>query len=192
VRRSALVLLVAITLQSLAAVAVIAWWTRAEPAGEPAATSVGAPPTSVGAPRGAATAPRLAVAPALEEPGEAPEPSARPSGANRAGPSERSVVETPAPRRRALRSFRQEMKVGLAALRLRVAECGAPGVSLTLDVETFAGGVRVLEAHLDPGSPSNDPAVACARATLLGETFPAPNAEPGRRWQMPFLAGKAL
>jgi hypothetical protein len=83
------------------------------------------------------------------------------------------------------------MKVGLAALRQRVAECGAPGLSFTLDVETIAGRVRVVEAHLDPGSSPNDPAVVCARATLLGETFPAPNAEPGRRWQMPFLVAKA-
>jgi hypothetical protein len=180
VRRSLLVLLAGIALQGLAAVAVIAWWTGREPASEPVAA--------------AAEGALGETAAAFREPAEPPARRDRPAEAGPA-PDRKvpSVVETtPAPRRRALRSFRQEMKVGLAALRQRVAECAAPGVSLTLEVETYPGGVRVVDAHLDPGSSRSDPAVVCARATLLGETFPAANAEPGRRWQMPFLVGKAM
>jgi hypothetical protein len=182
VRRSVLILLLGIALQGIAAVAVIAWWTREEPAADTSERSIARE-------RAAAPAPRLATAATFEDPGDAPEQpaqSAEPGSAARSGPS---VVEsTPAPRRRALRSFRQEMKAGLAALQKRVAECAAPKASFTLDVETFDGGVRVLDAHLNPGGSAADPAVACARAALLGETIAAPSAEPGRRWQMPFLA----
>jgi hypothetical protein len=128
-----------------------------------------------------------------------PVDAARPPGtdprgeATRTARVERAAREgAPAATRAPVVSFRREMKAGFAALQRRVARCGAEDAWFTLDVETVAGGVRVVEARVEfPGS-AGEAGIACARSILVGETIAAPSAPPGRRWQVSFAPGSKL
>lgn len=190
-RRLVVSLVLGIALLAAVSVALIAWWTRGEPAAPSVSAAVRA--AAVAAvprrPRGpglrAGTEPSApAPAPDDPEPGTDERRAARAPGAS-------PIAAASAARRGALASFRRELKVGLAALDARVAPCQADGAWFTLDVETVDGGVRVTEASLAGGASGSEASVACARSVLLGETIPAPSAEPGRRWKMSFAPGSS-
>jgi hypothetical protein len=76
------------------------------------------------------------------------------------------------------------MTAGMAEIQKRVSGCARSDAAFKLDLETVANGIRVLDVQPEPGVSTGDD-VACARAALMGEIIPAPDAEPGRRWQMP-------
>jgi hypothetical protein len=134
-----------------------------------------------------------AAAPALEDPGDVPpSPTAGPQVAAFAAPEpppadglHRPPERMPAPRRKALRDFRLEMKAGLAELRMRVEACSLAGASLSLDVESVEGGVKILNAVLESAGGASALDVACAQSALRGYLIPAASVEPGRRWQIP-------
>jgi hypothetical protein len=167
------------------ALAGIGWLTRAPPAARRRADPVPVPAAAV-APGARSDAPnarreRATVAPAADALASRP-------------PARAVDALMPAQRRQALRSFRLELKAGLAALAERVAGCAAAagpeapassrtGASFTLEMETVEGGVRIVDARADGGGEAE---VTCARAALLGAIIPAPSAEPGRRWPIAF------
>lgn len=179
-RRRFVTLAVGILLLAAGAFALTAWVTREPPPSESPASPAGsatpradgaAPVENVGITAGAPAAPAEANAP------RAP----RPAG-------ERARVElTSASRRHGLVAFRRELKSAIGELRERVAPCGVAGASFALDVETVEGAIRVLDARLEAGA-ADEAGVACARAALAGAKLAAPAAEPGRRWQLSFVA----
>ncbi len=170
--------LLAIATLVAVALAAVGWLTRAPPVAQPRPD-----PRPV---------PAAAAAPAAPGGGETVAPG---TDALAPRPPARAVDGLmPAARRQALRSFRLELRAGLAALADRVAGCAAAGgpeapaasragASFTLEVETVEGGVRIVDARADAGDEAE---VACARAALLGAVIPAPSAEPGRRWPIAF------
>jgi hypothetical protein len=94
------------------------------------------------------------------------------------------VSEPPLARYERAQGFRQEMKAGMAALQRRAADCSVSSASLTLAVESVAGGIRILNA--DVQETSDAARASCLQAALRGQVIPAPSVEPGKRWQMPF------
>jgi hypothetical protein len=74
---------------------------------------------------------------------------------------------------------------GIAGLEERVAGCSLAGASFSLAVESTEGGVRIVNAVIEPRGASTDADVACAQSALRGQLIPAPNIEPGKRWQIP-------
>jgi hypothetical protein len=182
--RRARIALLAIVLLGAAGVALIESWTREWPS-----AIAPAPPL---AEERAAPGPRSLLA-REKTPPDAAQPRARSADAPRPARSERQARQgAPTATRAALVSPRREMKAALAALQRRVARCGAADAWFTLDLETVAGGVRVVEAHVEfPGS-AGEAGIACARSILVGETIAAPSARPGRRWQLSFAPGSAM
>jgi hypothetical protein len=187
--------LLAIAMLAAASLAAVSWLTRGGQAPEPpapnAATKVaeGEPPAD--APPTGETSPASDRSPDLP-------PAASPAATPWPHPTGRDPIAVmPAARRRALRAFRRELTAGLAALRERVQACPAanggppsgaspPSASFVLEVETVEGGLRIVDASPEGRGSPGDPRVACARAALRGQLIPAPSAEPGRRWQLPF------
>lgn len=148
--------------------------TGAEPA--PAAPLAVAPPEPSTPP----AEPAPAAPPPAAAPGTAP---LRPAGVDRS--PQRAM---PPARRHALATFRRELAGGMAALQQRAARCApgdGPGASVLVALETVEGGIRVLDARPQAPGSATEAEVACARAALAGQVLPAPNAEPGRRWQLP-------
>jgi hypothetical protein len=188
VHRASIALMIAIVVLGAGGVALVARWT---PEWRSARRSAGIPGTG-----GPAAAAAPAPSPARTR---VPVDAARPPGtdprgeATRTARVERAAREgAPAATRAPVVSFRREMKAGFAALQRRVARCGAEDAWFTLDVETVAGGVRVVEARVEfPGS-AGEAGIACARSILVGETIAAPSAPPGRRWQVSFAPGSKL
>src|SRR5512145_1043136 len=125
-RRVAVALLVGIALQGLGAIAFIAWWTREDPDRASVAPSAVETWAAVPADDAAPAEPKAAALTAE---------AGRATSRARVGPARESV---PVTERRAQVSFRRELKVALAALQDRMAECSLPDASFTLDVESVA------------------------------------------------------
>lgn len=181
---------VAVALLLAGSVAVISWATR-----DPGAVMV---PRAVGEPSGAPAAPALDPTPAMPaaalaptaKPDERAEPAepAEPAAARPPGPlATDGSAQRSAPERQQVRaSFRGELRAGFSALQERVSACSAPGVSFTLSLEAVEGGVRILDATVESRGAVGEAEISCARSALRGQVVPAPSAEPGRRWQLPF------
>lgn len=83
-------------------------------------------------------------------------------------------------------AFRREIASGLAALQQRVAPCDASDLTFTLELETVAGGIRVLDASVASGTAPEDKRASCATAAVRDHVIAAPNALPGQHWQITF------
>ncbi|HYG70435.1 MAG TPA: hypothetical protein VD838_22350, partial [Anaeromyxobacteraceae bacterium] len=90
---------------------------------------------------------------------------------------------------------------GLRELEGRIAHCPLDGAALFVTLESLEGTVRIAETRLEPvdGDPASEPAgssvdedaARCVRSAVEGVVFGAPNAKPGRRWEMPWAPGAA-
>lgn len=110
---------------------------------------------------------------------------------SQAGSSERVAAIWP---------VRGDLGLGLGRLQASLAPCAAaegPGgvqqtgageLALRLEIETFAGGLRIADAlPADEGAP-DAPRAACARQLLRGQIVPSHLARAGASFQVPFRA----
>jgi hypothetical protein len=193
VRRTFIAILAVIALLFAGSVAFIVWATSDGTRAVVAPLEPASPDSARGS-DGAAPAALAAAAPGPEDPGSVPPaPIAGPQVAAFAAPEappadgiHRPPERMPAPRRKALRDFRLEMKAGLVELRMRVEACSLAAASMSLDVESVEGGVRVVNAVVESAGGASPADVACAQKALRGHVIPAASVEPGRRWRMPF------
>jgi hypothetical protein len=132
--------------------------------------------------------------PAADSAVRIPAPAAAPAPAS-AYPSE------PARLLRALEPLLRDVDHGLATLDAH-SRCPLGALALGLSLETGDGEVTIKEVGVRPrpaeaegatpeSASANDQAdaatVACVRGELLGRSFRAPSALPGRRWEMSWL-----
>jgi hypothetical protein len=193
-RRAFIAILAGIALLFTGSMAFIVWATSDGTRAVVAPLAPASPDSARGSDGAAPAALAAAAAPGSEDPGSAPPaPIAGPQVAAFAAPEtppadgiHRPPERMPAPRRKALRDFRLEMKAGLAELRMRVEACSLAAASLSLDVESVEGGVRVVNAVVESAGGASPADVACAQKALRGHVIPAASVEPGRRWRMPF------
>jgi hypothetical protein len=148
---------------------------------------------------------RAGGAPARELAADPPEASPRET---KAGPSPQAPrpafsrqVTKPAPpqqvgaeRRRALVSFRQEIKTGLPPLGARLARCGRDlsDTSFVLTMEGVDAGARIADVRVDERGSASDAEVACALSALRGQLIPSSSAVPGSHWEMAFSPAAAV
>jgi hypothetical protein len=197
--------LLAIALLFAGSLALIAWATRDGPAAPSAAPVIGGRPAILAAAPEPASAPSPTTAPAATDavPASVSAPAGGAAAPPRAAPLARAPSAVAPARRRALGSFRREIIAGFAVLQQQVARCepsdaaAVPGgsrwgdASFLLDLEGVAGGMRIVAAQLDSPGEASVAALSCVRTALTGQILRVPSAEPGRRWQMPFVPGQS-
>ncbi|ACL64317.1 putative dihydrolipoamide S-succinyltransferase [Anaeromyxobacter dehalogenans 2CP-1] len=182
--RSQRTLLAVLATAFAAGLALLALFADRDPRGlASGAEAAAAAPLALAVPPPAPAGP---AAPATAAPSPAPATGAaplRPGGVDRS--PQRAM---PPARRHALATFRRELAGGMVALQQRAQRCAprdGQAAAVLVALETVEGGIRVIDARPQAPGSATDAEVSCARAALAGQVLPAPNAEPGRRWQLP-------
>jgi hypothetical protein len=194
VLRTLVALVTAVVLFFAGSMAFVVWATRdARHAG---VAPLDPAPPDPGAGSGGAAPVLPPPAPEAVTPGGGPSPERAVAAFASPGPDPADGIHRPArteaPRRKALRDFRLELKTGLSELQMRVQGCSVVDASFQLDVESVEGGVRVVSAAVESPGRSSPADVACAQSMLRGQVIPAASVEPGRRWRLPFAVRAAM